>query len=145
MVQAQQAPAVPVAQRPPPTVALVALAAMAPPPPALVEQLAQAAQAVPVAPAVQPATPVALAVQAVQVHASQQQHVLLEQPQPMVALNQTVAQVLQIQLLAYQLIMVLEAVALLLYIAVNVAAHITALAQVLVVQVLVVTVVPVQA
>jgi hypothetical protein len=85
------------------------------------------------------------AVQAVQVHASQQQHVLLEQPQPMVALNQTVAQVLQIQLLAHQLIMAVEAVDLSLCIAVNVAAHhITALAQVLVVQVLVVMVVPVQ-
>jgi hypothetical protein len=55
-----------------------------------------------------------------------------------------VAQVLQIQLLAHQLIMALEAVALLLSIAVNVSAHITALATVLVVQVLVVTVVPVQ-
>jgi len=82
-------------------------------------------------------------VQVVQVHASQQQHVPLEQP--VVALNQTVAQVLQIQLLAHQLIMALVAVDLLLCIAVNVAAHhITALAQVLVVQVLVVMVVPVQ-
>jgi hypothetical protein len=82
-------------------------------------------------------------VQVVQVHAAQQQHVLLEQP--VVALNQTVAQVLQIQLLAHQLIMALAAVDLLLCIAVNVAAHhITALAQVLVVQVLVVMVVPVQ-
>ena len=62
----------------------------------------------------------------------------------MVALYQMVAQVLQIQLLAHQLIMVLEAVDLLLCIAVNVAADITALAQVLVVQVLVVMVVPVQ-
>jgi hypothetical protein len=85
-------------------------------------------------------------VQVVQVHAGhhlQQQHVLLEQT--VVALNQTVAQVLQIQLLAHQLIMVLEAVALLLCMTVNVTVHhITALAQVLVVQVLVVTVVPVQ-
>jgi hypothetical protein len=85
-------------------------------------------------------------VQVVQVHAGhhlQQQHVLLEQP--VVALNQTVAQVLQIQLLAYQLTMAVEAVDLSLCIAVNVAAHhITALAQVLVVQVLVVMVVPVQ-
>jgi hypothetical protein len=82
-------------------------------------------------------------VQVVQVHATQHHYVLLEQP--VVALNQTVAQVLQIQLLAYQLIMALEAVDLLLCIAVNVAAHhISALAQVLVVQVLVVMVVPVQ-
>jgi hypothetical protein len=80
----------------------------------------------------------------VQVHATQQIQLYVLLKQLVAALNQMVAQVLQIQLLAHQLIMVLEAVALLLYIAVNVAAHITALAQVLVVQVLVVTVVPVQ-